>query len=123
MNVTTPLSEIKLKVQSARVVARHEAGRYYSCVQSRGAHVYCRDGDNNLFEAESYEWDGTKKDLQNALKHAVEKYGNKSVTFGIEGGFNGADSVHDLHNDAYEPWVSEWSVELFCGVLTAEVSI
>lgn len=117
MKVTTPLSEIKKLVQDARDVAQREAFKYYSCVRSRGAHVYCRIDGNNVYEAESYEWNGTKKDLQNAINYIIKTYPGKKAVFGIEGGFNGANSVQDLNDDCYDPWVSEWTVELFDGVV------
>lgn len=107
------IQEIKDQISSAKDTAKREANKYYSCVRSRGNFFYCSiDGGDNLFEADCFEWDKTKKQIISTIADIKQKYNGHEICFGIQGGFDGSDSVYGLHNDEYDPLVSEWFVEI-----------
>ena len=102
-------AEIKEEISTARQDAREEAQSVCSCVRSRGAYLKARDKHGELLtESESIEFT-TKKRLISDIED-LKKSG--AVEFYIEGGFDGADSLWDLNNFEYEPWVSEWYVDI-----------
>ena len=104
-------SEIKEAVVSARAAARKEAHR--NCGRgflfSRGSSLRAVDakGDLVLGEAESWSWDGTKRDLERAVEEAKQA---GAVELSIEGGWDWAATMQDKTDGAHDPWVGEWAV-------------
>lgn len=108
------LKDIKEKVREARDDAEDEA-RYNTgnvgVVRSRGMHLYGHKNDTCILgEAESWEWDGTLRDLNKAIAFMEKEGGHRLY---ICGGFNWAKSLDDMNCDEYEPWVSDWSVDVW----------
>ncbi len=80
----------------------------YSCCRSRGAWLTASINSDVITQPQEYEistFTKLKADIASLKEQgAVEIY--------IEGGFDGADSVYDLNECHYDPWVSEWGFEL-----------
>jgi len=106
LNIT--FKELKEQISEARQKAEREAKTVCSCVRSRGAWLAAVNADGNVTtESSQYEIKSMKR-----LMADVEHLKNEGSTkFFVDGGFDGADSVRDL-NDCYDPWVSEWSIDL-----------
>ena len=100
-------TELKEKMAEARQEAQREAQAVCPCVRSRGAWLMATKDDETITENDSYEI----KSLNKLLKDIQELKEQGADNFYIDGGFDGADNVRDL-NDCYDPWVSDWSIEL-----------
>lgn len=108
------LSALKGAIKDARDVARKE-GRQ-SCgkgvLQSRGAYLKMIDANGNIIqgEAESWPFIGNAKEFK-ALADLIRYSIPAGAHVEVGGGFNFAASVRDLA-DNYDPWVSEWCLEV-----------
>jgi endo-1,4-beta-mannosidase len=106
---TINFSLIKEEISFARDEARIAALDCNSCVRSRGAWFVASKDNNTITEGEEY-YITTKKELLRVID--VFK-GMGADEFYIDGGFDGADSVRDLHDgSSYTPFVSDWSIKL-----------
>lgn len=108
MKVKGKIKDIKDEVVSARDKARREAKQHYPCVRSRGVEFYAiHPQDGKISDCEQY-----PLTLKN-INSFIEEYGRQGATeFWLSGGYDGADSVHDMNDMCYAPWVSSWDVEL-----------
>ncbi len=101
--------QLQYDIQHERSKTRKEAwdnvGRK-GFLKSRGSYVYAINGGNVVAgEAETIEYEGTKKQL---LK-MIEQYPGCEIQ--VSGGFDYAESPRAYYNDGdYEPWVGDWSV-------------
>jgi hypothetical protein len=104
------LSEIKEKCSAGHWDAMHSARR--NCqpgfLTGRGKHFKLLKGEQVIAgECDSWEWDGTGKELKAAIAYAQANDGD--VLY-IDGGINWQESLRD---GDYEPWVAEWSVTVW----------
>jgi hypothetical protein len=104
------LSEIKGKCSAGHWDAMNWARN--SCnpgfLQSRGRHFKVVKGDQVIAgEADSWEWDGTGKALNEAIAYAKAE---QADTLYIDGGINWRENLRD---GDYDPWVAEWSVTVW----------
>lgn len=105
------VSDIKEAVSVAREAAENEAIR--SCpkkgmIRSRGAWLIVKvpgEGDCRISDG-MMPFKGTQKQIDALIAEFPE------AGIYVEGGFNYAESVRDFCDGAYDPWVSEWSVEI-----------
>lgn len=109
-------SEVQAKVVDARALARIEAARacgrgFYG---SRGAWIVIpsKSGGEAIVGDGHWEWGrGSEKLLQQALDRA--RYEPDAAGVYIEGGWNFAAAMSEFSDGAYDPLVSEWSVEVW----------
>ena len=78
--------------------------------QSRGRWVRVMVDGESVVDNGEIEFKGTQKQLDEILA----KYGNLPglEAIYIEGGVNWAASMSDMHYGNYEPWVTEWAVNI-----------
>jgi hypothetical protein len=109
----TSAKELREAVSEARSIAKVEAER--SCgrgfLSSRGAwFIATRDNgaESNATDG-TIEFKGTQKQLDDEIARLRLDCPDINDIY-IEGGFNFAETMADLRDHVYEPWVSEWSV-------------
>ena len=98
---------VKLARNVAKKEARQACGRK-GLIESRGAWIIVRvpgEGDPKVSEG-MCEFKGTQKQIAEILA----EYPGADVS--IEGGFNWAACVADFADGSYDPWVSEWVVNV-----------
>lgn len=97
---------LKRLISKHRNVAEDDALKDFPCVRSRGVFLTAqKDGDK--MEGSDCDFTTLTK-LKSDIAHLRT---NGADTFYIEGGFDGADSVHELY-DGYTPYVSDWCFEI-----------
>lgn len=105
---------VKYAVSDARNEAYRQAKRECfngTWLRSRGAWFTACDKQGSVWESEAYEWNGTKRQLLEMVAKA--KADEKIVELSISGGFDGAASLQDFNDGAYDPWVGEWDVTIW----------
>ncbi|MDS1821182.1 hypothetical protein QX249_10960 [Vibrio parahaemolyticus] len=108
------LKSLKSVISDARNEALNEMTAHYPCTRSRGTYLTA-SVDNETVISMSDEWvlrNLTKKELIENIKDALKRYPNIN-NISIEGGFDGADSVRDMNEDLYDPWITDWVVTLW----------
>lgn len=60
-------------------------------------------------EQECHNWNGTKKELDDAVLKVLQSYPEVTEVY-VAGGYDGADSPQAFKDGDYQPWVAEWSV-------------
>jgi hypothetical protein len=103
LNENVNFGELKKAISIARAAAGIEAKEQFPIAMSRGVEISAGD------EYETQEMT-TKKELLEFIEYA--KQGGAKVIY-VQGGFDGYDSVHDIKECIYEPWVSDWSIEIW----------
>jgi hypothetical protein len=107
-------SELKVQVSDARANAKNEAQR--DCkggfLRSRGAWLIVREaGKAEPIVADGeLEFTGTRRQME-----TIERWLTKAkpgTTVWVEGGWNHAESLAGFSDGEYDPWVSEWSVQV-----------
>lgn len=81
-------------------------------IRSRGVMIASANNHKRpaLESGEGLEWDGTLKDVRDAIAKAES---NDDDSVYIYGGFDGADSEQDFKDFNYEPWITEWEIEVW----------
>lgn len=99
-------------IQEARQVAHIEATSEFSTVRSRGWWLSACDA-SEVTITENADLNGTTHTLKSFLQEHQELVSKGATSISIDGGFDGADSLHEMNNGDYTPWVSEWSFEIW----------
>lgn len=96
----------------ARQAAQHEAKRYYAVVRSRGVDFITCDENgeriDHLCETGIRETQRRINQLMNVAKHSTDQ----PLTFYLQGGMDGADTVQEMAEWNYAPLVTEWDIEI-----------
>lgn len=101
-------NDIQETINDLRDAASHEASKEATYIRSRGVTLKAIKGTETLNE------DGDTFKNKKELLSLTQKFKEKGAdAIFIEGGFDGADSPHDMINGHYEPWVGEWSFKLW----------
>ena len=109
------LSDIKAACssgyQQALRQAKRECGK--GSFYSRGKWFRAlQNGDAVAGGGDCWPWDGTLKGLLEAIDEArLQHYADALV---IEGGIDYALNPMDYKDGAYDPWVGEWEVPVWC---------
>lgn len=101
-----------LLIQEARDIARIEATAEFSTLRSRGWWLSACDASGETI-TENADLNVTAITLQLFLEEHMELVERGATSISISGGFDGADSLYDLNNGNYTPWVSDWSFEVW----------
>ncbi|MCY9865059.1 hypothetical protein OTK49_21305 [Vibrio coralliirubri] len=101
-----------LLIQEARDHARIEATAEFSTVRSRGWWLSA-SGNTDTSITENADLNATALTLQLFLEEHMELVERGAISISISGGFDGADSLYDLNNGNYTPWVTDWSFEIW----------
>lgn len=81
--------------------------------KSRGMEFVWVDAKGKrLDESGAWMWDGSAKDLKASVASISERFPEVAGIF-LEGGFDWAESVRAMADCDYDPWVSDWSVEIW----------
>ena len=100
-------TELKEMVSEERAKARKEAEGCAPIIRSRGAYFTALSDDEKLTESDMIEFKGIKQ-----LRKDIAYWKTQGATkFFIEGGFDAGESIRYFYDD-YQPWVSDWSVEV-----------
>lgn len=119
MNLTTQLTTLQQtvgKVRAARRDAYREAKGSMPWVRSRGTFL-CTAGPGNDQaepnpEADCPEWDGTMREIRDLIAKVEDRYPDVDLIY-IAGGFDGGETLRDLTDGNYEPWLSNWQVHVW----------
>lgn len=107
------LQDIKVEVSAARNEAVRKAESDYICIRSRGTWLNTTNKKEGQCDpqpqGECYEWNGTLKQIKNLIDDVEANHPDCDEIW-ISGGYDGADSVRDLNDGDYDPWVSDWDV-------------
>lgn len=120
---TTPLKwkEYKIFFSDGRENAKAKAEKMTVVVRSRGMWLNGADEtDNSLFENVA---DAKAMTFKTFLADVDSLINKGAVEIGMNGGFDGAESVYELNNGNYSPWLSDWYVPVWTkakGWLTEE---
>ena len=100
-------TELKELVADEREKARREAEGCAPIIRSRGTFFTALSDEEKLTESDTIEFT-TLKNLRKAIAYWKSRGATK---FFIEGGFDAGESIKYFYDD-YQPWVSDWSVEV-----------
>ena len=85
-------------------------------IRSRGRWVNTMGGEGSVIDqcspcpgAEAQDFRGTRKQLENLVEDIEDRHPHVKELW-VEGGFDGADSLRDMLEDLYDPWVGSWEV-------------
>ncbi|WP_210499523.1 hypothetical protein [Vibrio crassostreae] len=112
---TSTIKMLNNAISSVRNRAEGEARVFNKCVKSRGVYLTAScDGETVLSTADNHMLkSASRTDLHNNIKWLIETHPDLDSIY-VEGGFDGADTVKDLLElTDYEPWVSEWAIEIW----------
>jgi hypothetical protein len=105
--VIITFSELKELISEAKSSAKDKANKQYSVVRSRGDEcsfdVAFDDPINKPFSS--------KKELTKSFEYVMNNH--DVIDVHVQGGFDAADSLHDLNNGLYDPLVEEWSLKIW----------
>jgi len=111
-NAAALSAAIRVARDEARKEAQQSCGRK-GVLRSRGVEFTAADAKGDkLSEGGVWLWDGSAKELDSLIKSLAAKFPEAKV-FYAEGGFDWAESVRALVDSDYDPWVSEWAVEIW----------
>lgn len=108
---------IRAFVQDERDAARKEATESgYKVIRSRGTFLCTADhrGDQcrPSEEAGCPKWKGTISEIHKLLYMIAKDYPNVAEVY-ISGGYDGGDSLRDIWDGDYEPWISAWHLTIW----------
>lgn len=95
--------------------ARVTAQRTYKCTRSRGRHIMAYTGRGTqkcLIDSEAMSFPTGAGALRALVKQIRDNHPDVA-SMCVCGGLNGADSLRDLNDGEYDPWVEEYSVEFW----------
>ncbi len=81
-------------------------GTWFSTVDERGDQAQPYPG------AEAAQWNGTKRELEAVIAKVERDYPDVMVLY-VEGGYDGGETINDKKDGIYEPWISNWSVDVW----------
>lgn len=110
---TTPLKwkEYKSIFSDNRQHAKDKAEGLQKVVRSRGMWLNGSDETGNSLNENVA--DGTDMTFKSFLSDAESLVAMGATEVGMNGGFDGADSLHDLNYGDYSPWLSDWYVPVW----------
>jgi len=117
--VKQTLTEIKRACSEAHQKCerdwRREFGIRNGMMISRGRYIGVEvqppEGlSKQVYEGEERPWDGSLRDLVNAINKAARQ--GKVLSVFIFGGFNYAENLRDYNDGNYDALVNEWEIEL-----------
>ena len=79
--------------------------------RSRGQWVRVLANGDSVVDNGEIEWLGTQAQLDKILAEYRDTPGLQSIY--IEGGINWGSNMRDYYDGDYEPWVTEWAVNIF----------
>lgn len=109
------LKDLKEAVKNARGPAEDEARRY-PWSRSRGTMIGTTGFDDSQCApcpgGEAVPWNGTLREITETIEEVRKSYPAVRCVY-VFGGYDGADTFDQLYGGDYEPWVSNWEVEVW----------
>lgn len=112
----TNFQDFKELVKAARAKAQAEAK--FHCgkgfIRSRGTFVIICVGSEVLdsYSSGVTDWKGTLTHLRQCWLDVIKDHPADKIHMSIDGGFDFAETLQGFDEGWYEPWVSDWEVEV-----------
>ena len=107
-----PWKTYKEAISDIRDQAKGVARESCTTVRSRGFWLNGTGSDNQTMQ-ENADMSSGPMTYKAFLAEAQGLIDGGAIDISLNGGFDGADSLYDLNHDAYEPWVSDWSITVW----------
>lgn len=118
INLLNDLTSIGIRafVGEEREAAKKDAECDYKVVRSRGTFLctsnFAGAQCEPSAEATCPKWSGNISEVRDLLA-VVERFYPEVAEIYISGGYDGADSLTDMFEGKYDPWVSNWHLTVW----------